>query len=134
MLGQKLQKADELPCPKLRPQPLLQALAHLGKQRRQLPITEHVGMVQRRRPAAQTGQIMQRLQYLLVLPIRAHMPGHHLGAGHDLDVVYVTLDRDRAKSVGPRHAVAVGVELHGLVLIDFGWPHNTGIKGLRRQR
>jgi hypothetical protein len=69
MLGQELQNADVLAGTDLRCQPVLQALAHLGEERRQLPISENIGMVQRRRPSSQTGQVVQRLQDLFVLTV-----------------------------------------------------------------
>ena len=130
MLGQKLQKADELPCPKLRPQPLLQALAHLGKQRRQLPITEHVGMVQRRRPALQAAQIMLRVEHLLVLAVAARMRRDHLATEHDVDALHIALDRHRLEGGGARRAVAVVVEAGHLVLIDLGRLADARVEGV----
>ena len=133
MLGQQLQDANELPRAGLRPQPVLQALAHLGEQRRQLPIPEDVGMVQSRRPSSQADQVMQWLKDLLMLLIPARVPGHDLRAGHHLDAVHVALDGYRGKGVSPRHAIAIAVELHGLVFVDLGWPHDAGIKSPLRQ-
>jgi hypothetical protein len=132
VLGQELQNADVLSRPSLRSQALFQAFACLGEQGRQLPIPKNIGMVERRRPSPQAGQVMHRIEDLLVLPIAARVPCHHCSARDDVEVVHVALDGHRAERVRTRHAVAVAVELHGLVLIDLGRSHDAGIKGMFR--
>ena len=46
------------------------------------------------------------------------MGRHHLAPGDDHDPVDVALDRHHLERARPRHAVAVGVEGDGLVLVD----------------
>jgi hypothetical protein len=112
---------------------LLQSGTQLAKQRRQLPVAEDVGMVQRRRLTLQHLQIVLRIETLLVVTIRTRMPGDHLAAGHHRDVVYIALDGDGLKRGRPRHTVAVLVEAHGLILVHLGWLEDARIEGERRQ-
>ncbi len=115
------------------PVPLLQVGTQLGKERRQLPAPEDVGVIERRRLALQCFQVMLRIQALLVPAIRPRIPGEHLAGGHDLDVIHVALDRDCLKRGRARRAVAVGIEAHGLVLVHLGRLEDARVEGKRRQ-
>ena len=106
----------------------LQIGAQFGKQRRQLPATEDVGVVQCGRLAVQGFQVVLRIEALLVLPIRPRMAGNHLAAGHHLDVVQVALDRHRLKGGRARRAVAVAVEAYRLVLVHFARLEDAGVE------
>ena len=48
VLGQQLQDADVVPCPRLRPVPLLQRPPPARERFGQLPVAQHRGVVQRR--------------------------------------------------------------------------------------
>jgi len=74
-----------------------------------------------------------RIEALLVLAIRARMPGDHLAGSHDLDVVHVALDRHRLEGGRARRAVAVAVEAHGLVLVHLGRLADARIESKGRQ-
>jgi hypothetical protein len=115
------------------PVPLLQVGTQLGKERRQLPAPEDVGVIERRGFALQRFQVMLGIQALLVPAIRPRMPGNHLAGGHDLDVIHVALDRDRLKRGRARRAVTVGIEAHGLVLVHLGRLEDARVEGKRRQ-
>ena len=71
VLGQQLQHADVLPRPGRRAVPLLQRLPQLRERLGQLPVAQHRGVVQRRRPAAQRRQVVQRVEDLLVAAVTA---------------------------------------------------------------
>lgn len=108
---------------------LLQSGTQLGKERRQLPATKDVRVVQRRGLAVERFQIVLRVKALLVCAVRPRMPGDHLAVGDHLDVVHVALDRYRLKGGRARRAVAVVVEAHGLVLVHLGRLEDTWIEG-----
>lgn len=107
--------------------------AQLVEDCRQTPVAEDVGVVQRRRLAAEDLQVMLGVQALLVAAVQPRMPGHDLLAGHNDDLVDVALDRHRAKGVAARHAVAVAVEADCLELVHLRRLRNAGIKGIWRQ-
>lgn len=92
-----------------------------------------VGMVQRRRLAAQARQVMQRIENLLPLAVTARMPRDHLVDRHHLDVLDVALDRHAPEGVDTRHAVAVVIETHRLILVHLGRPANAGVESPPRQ-
>ena len=61
------------------------------------------------------------------------MRSHNLAAaGHD-DPIDIALDRHRAEGPGSRHAVTVGVEGHGLILVGDGLALDARIEGMPRQ-
>jgi hypothetical protein len=100
---------------------------------RQLPAAKNIGMIQSRRPPLETFQIVVWHQDLLVPAIRARVGGDHLTSQHDVDAVHVGLDGHLLKGGQARHAVAVGVEAHHLVLIDLGRLKQTRIEGRGRK-
>lgn len=132
LLRQQTHHADVLLDAAARPMLPFQVGPQLGKQGRQLPAAEEVGVVQRRRLALQRLQIMVRIEALFALAIRARVPGHHLAAGHDRDVVHVALDGHCLKRGRARHAVAVVVEAYGLVFVHLGRLADARIEGKRR--
>jgi hypothetical protein len=133
MFGQELQNADELPGAGRGTVLSFQTGSQLGEHRRQLPVAIDVGVVQGRRFAAQHHQIMQRIQHLHALFVTTWMTGDDLVAGHDLDVLHVTLHGHRGERVGPWHAVGVVIEAHRLILVHRGRLHDAGIERSGRQ-
>lgn len=91
-------------------------------------------VIERRRPTRQNVQIMRGIEDLLLPSIRARMAGRDLAGSDDLDVRDVALDRYGLESVDARHAVAVIVELHRLVLVHLGRLHDARIEGVLRHR
>jgi len=77
---------------------------------------------------------VQRIEDLYAMLVAAWMTRNHLGAGHDLEVRDVALDRHRAERERPRHAVRVVVKSHGLILVRLGRLHDARIERMRRQR
>jgi hypothetical protein len=129
MQGQALQHADVLPCPGLGSVLLLQVLPQLAEDGRQLPTAKDVGMIQRRWLSTQAGQVVDGVEDLLALAIRAWMTGDGLPIGDDLDVFDIRLDRYLAKGVDAGHAVVVVVEANGLIFVHLGRVHEAGIEG-----
>lgn len=133
LLRQQLQDAHEVTPPRRGAVLFLQGLAQFGEHGRQFPVTEDVGVIQRRRPAPQRGQVVQRFHHPGPGLIRAGMAGDLLVAGHHDHGIDIALDRHGLKGKGTRHAVAVVVEAHRLVLVHLGWLTEAGVEGLRRQ-
>jgi len=131
VLGQELQDADVLPCPRADAVLSLQVGTQLAEYARQIPVTVQVGVIERGRLPLQRHQIVQRLQQLLALGVRAQVPGDDLAAGHDGDVIDVALDRHRLERERARHAVVVRVEADGLVLVHLGRLGHAGVEGPR---
>lgn len=100
---------------------------------RQLPATEDLGMVQRRRPTPQRVQVVPRLDDLLVAPIRARVAGDDLALTNHVEALDVDLDGHGLEGGAARHAVAVGVEADHLVLVHLGRLHEARIEGIRGQ-
>ena len=132
-LTQQLQNADEL-ANALGPAVLtFQVRTQLVEDGRESPVAEDVGVIQRRRFAAENLQVMLGVEALLVAAIEPRMPGDDLVAGHDHDLVDVALDRHRAKGVAARYAVAVVVKAHRLKLVYLRRLRDARIKGEWRQ-
>ena len=106
----------------------LQGFAQLAEYSRQLPAAKDVGVIQRRRPPLQGAEVVLRIEDLLVFSIRTRMRGDHLAAEHHVDVVDGRLDGDGLESSRARHAVAVVVETHHLVLVGLGGLDDTRIE------
>lgn len=133
VLGQKLQYPDEMAGAGTRAMLALQGPAQLREYRRQLPIAVDVGVVQRRRLARKRHQIVQRIEHLLIVIVRAPVPRDDLAAGHDLHVPHIRLDGHTLKSVHARYTVAITIEAHRLVLVHAGRLLQTGIESPCRQ-
>lgn len=107
---------------------LLQGGAEVVEDGRQMPATKHIGMVECRRPALQGAQVVLRIEDLLVFAIGTRMRRDDLVAEHDVDAVDSGLDRDALERRRTRHAVAVVVETHQLVLVGLGGLDDTRIE------
>lgn len=134
MIRQELQNADVVAGARARAMLLFQGAAQLGKHRRQLPVAVNVGVVQRRRFARERHQVVQRIQHLLIVPVRAAVLGDDLAPRDDRDVPHVGLDGHTLKGIDARHAVLVAIETHRLVLVHAGRLFQTGVERPRRQR
>lgn len=132
-LVQQLQDANEVANASGAAVLTLQVGTQFVEDRRQLPVAEDVGVIQRRRLAAEDFQVMKRVEVLLESAVQARMPGHDLVAGHDDDLVNIALHRHGAKGVAARHAVAVAVETHRLVLVHLRRLRDAGVERVRRQ-
>jgi hypothetical protein len=86
---------------------------------RELPVPVQVGVIERCRPSTQDGQVVQGIEHLLALAVRALVAGDDLATGHHLDALDVGLDRHGGEGEGTRHAVGIAVEAHRLVFIHF---------------
>jgi hypothetical protein len=120
VLCQQLQHADILPRSRAAAVLPFEVGTQLGEHGRQFPVPVDVGVIERRRLPLQRHQIVQRVEHLLALGVRAHVPGNDLAAGYDRDLSDVALDRHRLERERPRHAVVVRVEADGLVLVHRG--------------
>ena len=129
MLGQALQHADVLPRPTRGAVLCFEVLPQLAEDGRQLPAAVDVGVIERRRLAAQADQVMERIEDLLALAITARMAGDALAVRDNLDVFDISLDRHLAKGPGARHAVVVVIEADGLILVHLGRLHDARIEG-----
>ena len=130
VLVQKLQHADEVPPAGAGSVAGFQLVTELTEARGQVPVAVDRGVIQRRRPPRQGDKVVVRVEDLLAATVAAWMLGHDLASGHDGDVSDIGLDRDRLESLGVRHAVAVVLEAHGLVLVDLRRLGHAGIKGV----
>lgn len=120
MLGQKLQDTDELPGSGAGTMALFEPLAQVGEHGGKPPIAIDRSVVQRRRPPAQRYQVMQRIEDQLPAFVAAPMLSDRGPVEHKHHAVDVTLDGDRLEGEATGHAVAVGVEGDGLVLVHLG--------------
>ena len=134
MRGQKLQHADEMAGAGAWAMLVLQGATQFAEHRRQLPVAVDVGVIQCCRLARQRHQIVQGIEHLLVVRVRAPMVSNHLAGGHDVHVGHIRLDGHVLKGVHARHAVAVAIEVHRLVLVHAGGPLQTRIESPCRQR
>lgn len=132
-LAQELQDADEVANASGSTVLTFQVDAQFVEDRGQLPVAEDVGVIQRRRLAAEDFQVMKRVEVVLEAGVQARMPGHDLVADHDDDLVDVALYRHGPKGVAARHAVVVAVETHGLILVHLRGLRDAGVERVRRQ-
>ena len=105
--------------------PRFQCLPQPRERFGQLPVAQHRRVVQRRRPSLQRRQVVQRVEHLLVAAVAACVPRHHLATLHHLDAVDVAFDGHGSEGARPRHAVAIAIETHRLVLVDLAPPELT---------
>ena len=115
---------------------LLQLGAELGEARRELPVAEDRRVVQHAGLAAQGRQIVEsgRGPSVCLLEHREWV-ATTWPSRHDHDPVDVALDRHHLERERAGHAVTVGVEGDGLVLVhgDGGADH-AGVEPVLRQR
>jgi hypothetical protein len=109
---------------------LLQGFAQLAEDRRQLPAAKDVGVIERRRPALQGAEVVLRIEDLFVFAIRARMRRDHSASQHHVDAVDGRLDGHGLESSRTRHAIAIIVETHHLVLVGLGGLHDARIEAL----
>jgi hypothetical protein len=128
VLREQLQDADVLLGTTAGTMLLLQRFPQRVEDGRQLPAAKDVGMVQCRRPALQALQIMFGDQDLFVPAIGTRVGRDHLASPHDIDALHVHLEGHLLERGETRHAVAVGIETHLLILIDLGQLEQTRIK------
>jgi hypothetical protein len=132
VLGQALQHADVLPRPTRGAVLCFEVLPQLAENDGQLPAAVHVGVIERRRLAAQADQVMERIEDLLALAVTAWMAGDALAFGHDLNMFDVRLDRHLAEGKSTRHAVVVVIEADRLILVHLAGLLHARIKSMPR--
>jgi hypothetical protein len=108
---------------------LLQRFAQFAEDGRQLPTAKDVGVIERRRPVLQSTQVVLRIEDLLVSAVGTWMHGNYLRAPHHVDAVDISFNRDGLECRRPRHAVAVIVETHHLILVGLGGLSDARIEG-----
>lgn len=133
VLGQQLQDPNVLPRSAGESVAGLEVGPQLLEAGRQGPLIEHEGVIQGRRTATEDRQIVPGLDDPFVPGIAALMAGNDAGAADDLDPIHIGLDRYGFERPAPRHAVAVRLEPHRLVLVDLRRLRYERIEGLRRQ-
>ncbi len=129
-----MQDANEVLDTAVRAMLLLQRVAQLAEDGRQLPAAEDIGMIERRWLELQGFQIMPRVEDLLVLSVGTGVRSDDLAAQHHVDALDVRLDRGRLKGGRARHAVTVVVKAHHLVLVHFGRFDDARIEAALGQR
>ncbi len=132
MFGEKLEHANIVTRPGTRAMLRFQGTPQFAKDRRQLPIAVDVRVIERRGLAGQRDQVVQRIEHLLIVTIRARVLGNDLAVRNDVQAPYIDLEGHTPKSVDPRHAVAIAVEAYRLVLVHAGWLFQAGVKRPRR--
>jgi hypothetical protein len=132
VFGQQLQDANILPGSGGQTVAALEVFPQLLEAGGQLPTVEHEGVIQGRRPSTENGQIMPRFDDPFAAGVAADMPGNYHIAGYDLDPIHVTFDGHRREGPATRNAVAIGVEPHGLILVDLRRLRDKGIEGMSR--
>lgn len=132
ILGQQLQDPNVLPRAAGEPVAGLEVGPQLLEAGRQGPLIEHEGVIQGRRTATEDRQIVPGFDDPFVPGIAALMAGNDAGAADDLDPIHIGLDRYGLEGPTPRHAVAVRLEPHRLVLVDLRRLGYERIEGLRR--
>ncbi len=133
VVGQQLQDANVLPGPGHGAVTPLEVGPQLLEAGRQRPAVEHEGVIQGRRPATEDGQIVAGFNDPFASCVATPVTGDHHVGSHDLDPIHVTLDGHRREGPATRHTVAIGVEPHGLVLVDLRRSRDKRIKGMGRQ-
>jgi len=134
MLPQQFQDTHIVTPAQQRAVSCFQAFTHFLENRRQLPLAIDVGMIQGSRPTRERRQVMQRVEHLAAGQVTAFVPGHHLAAHDDLDVLGVSFHGGRPKGITLRHAVTHLIETRCLVFVDLGLLVNAGLKARGRQR
>ncbi len=134
MHSQQLQHADEVPGARQRAVTRFKTLSQLSKRRRQTPVAVDGRVIEIGWFHFQRGQVVQRIEQLLALAIRAIMPGHEHSVADDFDAIDVCFDRDRGEGMPPRHAVAILLPGDCLVLVDLADFADRGFERAIRQR
>ena len=77
---------------------------------------------------------MTRLDDPFAPGVTSSVRGDHALRRDHVDPVDIGFDRHCRERPAPRHAVTIGVEPHGLILIDLGRGRHERVKGMGRQR
>ncbi len=109
-------------------------LPQLGKRRRQAPVAVDVRVIEVSWLHAERRQVVQRIKHLLALAVGPVALGDSLAVAADLDAIDVRPHRDRGEGMPPRHAVAVLLPSHRLVLVDLAELAHRGVERALRQR
>ena len=134
MVSQEHQNLDELPRSGVLTQSLLQRGTQCGKYRGQLPVPIHRRVIQARRLAGQSHQIMQWIQLGLPRIVTPRMRGHTHPSAHDLHAIDIGLQRQCLKRSLMRYAVRDFVKPHCLQLVRLRLAHETGLEPSLGQR
>jgi hypothetical protein len=134
VLTKELQHASELPGAGQSPMARFKMFTQLGKGRRQAPVAIHGRVIEVGRLQSERCQVMQRIQDLLTVGIRAFVPGNEHAVTEDFDVIDVGSYGDRGEGVPPRHAIAVLLPGDCLVLVDLAGLADCGFERSRWQR
>jgi hypothetical protein len=94
-------------------------LPQLSKRRRQTPVAVDSRVIEIGWLHSQRGQVVQRIEQLLALAIRAIVPGHEHSVADDFDAIDVGFYRDRGEGLPPRHTVTILLPGDCLVLVDL---------------
>jgi len=120
VVGQQLQDTNVLPGPGDGAVTLLKVFPQALEAGRQRPTIKHRGMVQRRRTTPENGQIVTGLDDPFISCVAASVRGDHAIRRDHIDPIDIRLDRHRGEGPATGNAVAIGVESHRLILVDFG--------------
>jgi hypothetical protein len=134
MLRQQLQHANKMPSARQRAVTRFKTFTQLRKRRRQTPVAVDRRVIEIGWLEAERGQVVQRIEHLLALAIRAIVPGHEHSVADDLDAIDVCFYRDRGEGMPPRHAVAILLPGDCLVLVDLTDFADCGFERAMRQR
>lgn len=102
-----------------RPMTCFKTFAQLGKRRRQTPVAIDVGVIEIGWLHSQRGQVMQRIEHLLALPIGAIVLGNPHSIADDFNATDVRFYRDRGEGMPPRHTVTILLPGDCLVLVNL---------------
>jgi hypothetical protein len=133
MVGQQLQDTHIVLGAAARSMLALQRRPQFTEHGGQLPASEHVRMIQGGGATRQRVQVVTRVEHLRVRGVRTRVRRNHLITVHDVDALDIRLDRDGLEGRRTRHAIAVAVATHHLVLVHLGRLVQAGIEGAARQ-
>jgi len=134
MVSQQHQDLDELPRAGVLAQPLLQGGTQCGEYRRQLPVPIHRRVIQARRLAGQSHQIMQWIQLGSPRIVTPRMCGHPPPPAHDLHAIHIGFQCQCLKRSLMRHAVRDLVKPNCLQLVRLRLTRETRLEPPLGQR
>lgn len=134
MLAQQLQHTNVLARPRQPAMTLFQLASQPTEIGGQLPRAVDRRVVQAGRLALEHCQVMQGVEHLLATVVRSFVLGNHLSLGHHHDAIHIGFHRHRGKRITPRHAVAILLPGHRLVLVDLAGLFDGCIEAARWKR
>ena len=134
MLSQQLQHANKMPSARQRTVTRYKTFTQLRKRRRQTPVAVDGRVIEIGWLEPERGQIVQRIEHLFALAIRAIVPGHEHSVADDFDAIDVGFYGDRGEGMPPRHAVAILLPGDCLVFVDLTDFADRGFERAMRQR